>query len=56
MKVGKIIGYAILAVMALILIYAPGTLRLVYFKLLGDEAQKKKAEDATKALELLASK
>jgi hypothetical protein len=56
MKIGKIIGYTILAIMALILIYAPQTLRLVYFKLLGDDSQKKAAEDAQKALDILGSK
>jgi hypothetical protein len=55
MKIGKIIGYAILAIMALILVYAPQTLMLVWYKLFGSETQKKAAEDAKKALDVLGS-
>lgn len=52
MKVGKAIGWVILGLLILVLLWFPQTLRLVWYKLLGSEEQKaqvKKAQDALTA-------
>lgn len=53
MKIGKMIGWVILAVLALVVLWAPQVLRLVWYKIAGDDTQKAAAAKAQEALAAL---
>lgn len=53
MKIGKVIGWVILAVLALVVLWFPQVLRGIWYKVAGSDEQKAAAAKAQEALQAL---